>query len=181
MSEIRDRFRRDYAPPFLQYLAQRSESSLATAYELGRNAMVRQLSMLDLVQIHHALLLDVLRTSKSNEELEDIAEAASAFFVEVLATFEMAQRGFREARQAAEDRREGGGHEAVDSKFGVTQRAVGMVMERHGLTAQAAVDWLRTTGRANRLDPDEVVARLVQRRPLGSAAPRRRGNGPGAG
>ena len=136
MSEVRDRFRRDYAPPFLQYLAQRTEPALTTAYELGRNAMRAELSMLDLVQIHHALLLKVLRTSKSDEDLENIAGAASAFLVEVLATFEMAQRGFLEARQAA----------AVDEGAGTQQPVLG-----HGVAEPA-------TG----LDLDEVAVGPVQ-------------------
>lgn len=136
MSEVRDRFRRDYAPPFLQYLAQRTEPALTTAYELGRNAMRAELSMLDLVQIHHALLLKVLRTSKSDEDLENIAGAASAFLVEVLATFEMAQRGFLEARQAA----------AVDEGACTQQPVLG-----HGVAEPA-------TG----LDLDEVAVGPVQ-------------------
>ena len=172
MNEIRDRFSRDYAPAFLQYLAQRSEGGLATAYELGRNAMLQHLSMLDLVQIHHALLLKVLRTTRSDEELEDIGEAASAFFVEVLATFEMAQRGLFETRRAA-GHQDAAPRQPVGAEPGVTEQATGMVMERHGLTAEAALSWLRTTGRAHRLDLDEVAARLVQRRPLGTTNRRR--------
>ena len=81
-----DRFRRDYAPAFLQFLSQRSEAALATAYEIGRNAMGCELSMLDLVEIHHELLLQVLKTSRNDDELENVARAASAFLVEVLST-----------------------------------------------------------------------------------------------
>jgi len=151
MSEIQDRFSRDYAPAFLQYLAQRTEPALATAYELGRNALRAELSMLDLVQIHHALLLKVLRTSRSDEDLEDIAGAASAFLVEVLATFEMAQRGFLEARQAA----------AVDQGPGTQQPVLG-----HGVAEPA-------TG----LDSDEVAIGPVQDRRT-AATRRRRGTKP---
>jgi Phosphoserine phosphatase RsbU, N-terminal domain len=94
-----DRFRRDYAPVFLQYLSERGESGLRTAYELGRRAMLDQMSMLDLVQIHHAVFLDVLKTIKDSEELEGIAQAASEFLVEALASFEMIQRGYAELRR----------------------------------------------------------------------------------
>jgi Phosphoserine phosphatase RsbU, N-terminal domain len=87
-----ERFRRDYAPVFLQYLSERGEPGLRTAYELGRRAMAEKMSMLDLVGVHHAVLLDVLRTLKRPEELEDVSQAASEFFVEVLATYEMVQR-----------------------------------------------------------------------------------------
>ena len=102
MDDIRDRFQRDYAPAFLRYLSQRTEPGLRAAYELGRGAMAQELSLLDLAQIHHKIVFDVLKTARSDAEVDEIAAAASAFFVEVLATFEMAQRGFAETRRPAE-------------------------------------------------------------------------------
>ena len=91
-----ERFRRDYAPAFLQYLSERGERGRRAAYELGRRAVAEQLSVLDLARIHHATLLDVLKTHQSPQELEQIAQAASEFLVEALAVFEMTQRGFTE-------------------------------------------------------------------------------------
>jgi hypothetical protein len=91
-----ERFRRDYAPVFLQYLSDRGERGRRAAYELGRRAIREQLSVLDLARIHHTVLLDVLKTHRSSQELEHIAQAASEFFVETLAVFEMTQRGFAE-------------------------------------------------------------------------------------
>jgi hypothetical protein len=91
-----ERFRRDYAPVFLQYLSERGERGRRAAYELGRRAIGEQLSVLDLARIHHAMLLEVLKTHRSPQELEHIAQAASEFLVEALAVFEMTQRGFTE-------------------------------------------------------------------------------------
>ena len=91
-----ERFRRDYAPVFLQYLSERGEGGRRAAYELGRRAIGERLSVLDLARIHHSTLLDVLKTHRSPQELEHIAQAASEFLVEALAVFEMAQRGFTE-------------------------------------------------------------------------------------
>ena len=91
-----ERFRRDYAPAFLQYLSERGEPGRRAAYELGRRAISEHLSILDLARIHHTVLLDVLKTHRSPQELEGIAEAASEFFVEALAVFEMTHRGFTE-------------------------------------------------------------------------------------
>jgi Phosphoserine phosphatase RsbU, N-terminal domain len=93
-----ERFRRDYAPVFLQYLTERSERGRKAAYELGRRAIGQQLSVLDIAQIHHTVLLDVLRTHRTPHDLEQIAEAASEFLVETLAMFELTQRGFMELR-----------------------------------------------------------------------------------
>jgi hypothetical protein len=89
-----ERFRRDYAPAFLQYLTERGEPGRRAAYELGRRAVSEQLSVLDLAHIHHDILLEVLKTHRTSRELEQIAQAASEFLVEALAVFEMTQRGF---------------------------------------------------------------------------------------
>jgi hypothetical protein len=96
-----ERFRRDYAPAFLQYLSERGEPGRRAAYELGRRAVGEQLSVLDLARIHHDMLLEVLRTHRTSRELEHIAQAASEFLVEALAVFEMTQRGFTELLSAA--------------------------------------------------------------------------------
>jgi Phosphoserine phosphatase RsbU, N-terminal domain len=90
------RLRRNYTPAFLAYLSRRDETGLRAAYELGRGAMAHGVSLLDLVQVHHAVVLEVLVTVRSAQELDDIARAAAAFLVESLASFEMAQRGFME-------------------------------------------------------------------------------------
>lgn len=103
MDDVRERFERDYAPAFLRYLSQRTEPGLRAAYELGRSAMAHDLSLLDLAQVHHTIVFDVLRTARTEEELGDVAAAAAEFFVELLTTFEMAQRGFAETRRPPEE------------------------------------------------------------------------------
>jgi hypothetical protein len=91
-----ERFRRDYAPAFLQYLSEGGEPGRRAAYELGRRAISERLSILDLARIHHTVLLEVLKTHRTSHELEYIARAASEFLVEALAVFEMTHRGFTE-------------------------------------------------------------------------------------
>jgi hypothetical protein len=90
------RLRQNYAPAFLIYLGRRNEGALRAAYELGRGAMSDGISLLDLVQVHHSVLLDILSTARSTEEMQDIGAAGATFLVEVLASFEMTQRGFME-------------------------------------------------------------------------------------
>jgi hypothetical protein len=84
---------RDYRAAFLRYLPRRDEAALHTGYELGRGAMTGGLSMLDIAQVHHEVLLEVLRDTRP-EDLARVASSASEFFVEVLATYHMTQRGF---------------------------------------------------------------------------------------
>ena len=156
-----ERFRRDYAPAFLQYLSARGEPGRRTAYELGRRAIAERLSVLDLTRIHHGLLLEVLRTHRTPRELEHITQAASEFLVEALATFEMTQRGFAEllttVRSGQEERERGK----------VMEQATGVLMERHDLTADTAAERIRRTAVREGITVDEVAANLVRRPPSG--------------
>jgi hypothetical protein len=88
------RFRRDYTPRLLSYLARQDEKGLRSAYELGRQAMRQAVGLLGLVRTHNEVLLEVLHTARSTEDAEEIARVASTFLLEALGSFEMTQRGF---------------------------------------------------------------------------------------
>jgi hypothetical protein len=94
-------FRAAYASALGDYLRDPTETSLSVAYELAREAVGRQLSVLDLAVTHQDALLSALAGVSGAEEVERIARAAGDFFLEGLSAFEMVQRGFREARLAA--------------------------------------------------------------------------------
>jgi MarR-like DNA-binding transcriptional regulator SgrR of sgrS sRNA len=166
--EASERFRRDYAPTFLQYLSQRSEPGRRAAYELGRRAITEQLSVLDLTRIHHGMLLAVLRTHRTPRELEHIAQAASEFLVEVLAVFEMTQRGFAEllatARSDQEQRRQ---TDEDRERWKAVEQATGVLMERHGLTAEVSAERIREMAAREGIAVDEVAAKLVRQAPSG--------------
>jgi hypothetical protein len=163
----RIRFRRDYAPAFLQYLSEEGEPGLRVAYELGRRAMTDGLSMLELAEIHHAELLSVLRTVRTPEELDQIASAASRFFVELLATFEMVQRGFAELRQTTEQHRADAHRLNAEPQRLVTlHQGIGMLMERHGLEADAALHQMQQLAQRTGIPVEEVAAQLVRRLPV---------------
>lgn len=83
----------DYRVAFLRYLPRREETALTVGYELGRSAVESAVSVLELARIHHQVLLEVLADSRP-EEVTEVAAAASEFFLEVLATYDMAQRSF---------------------------------------------------------------------------------------
>jgi hypothetical protein len=89
--------KRSYRAAFLRYLPRREESALATGYELGRSAVVSGVSILDLARLHHDVFLEILHDTPS-DELSRVAAAASEFFLEVLATYDMVQRQLLEAR-----------------------------------------------------------------------------------
>jgi hypothetical protein len=96
-----ERFRAAYATALGEYLRDPTEASLRVAYELAREALGLRLSVLDLAVAHQEALLSALTPASYSVEVRRIAQAAGDFFLEGLSTFEMVQRGFREAQQAA--------------------------------------------------------------------------------
>lgn len=88
---VPDDLARSYRVAFLRYLDHRQEAALASGYELGRSSLAGGISVLELAQLHHDLLLEVLQ--EGAEDLTRVSTAASEFFLEVLAAYDMAQRG----------------------------------------------------------------------------------------
>jgi hypothetical protein len=99
MPDALSRFRLDYAPLMLRYLAQQDEAGLRAAYELGREAMRDSVGLLDVVRVHNELFLDVLSTARDAEERDNLAGASATLLIDLIASFEMSQRGFMDARR----------------------------------------------------------------------------------
>ena len=93
-----ERFRLDYAPLLLRYLGQGDEHGLQAAYALGRRAMEESIGLLDVVRVHNDLFLEVLGTARDLDEVIDLTEAASVLLINLVASFEVAQRGFMDVR-----------------------------------------------------------------------------------
>jgi hypothetical protein len=100
MSEPVEQFRERYSAALADYVGRPDEGALRTAYELGREAVSRELSVLELAVVHHDALSAALGASPPVEP-PAVTEAARDFLVESLSAFEMVSRGFREARAAA--------------------------------------------------------------------------------
>lgn len=103
------RLARDYAPTLLSYLGHPDERALRSGYELGRNALVGGLGLLDLVTVHNAVVTDVVAGAKA-EDVPELVSGSGRFLVEVLSAFEMAQRAFQES--VTEARRDSRGETA---------------------------------------------------------------------
>lgn len=88
---VAERLTRDYRTAFLRYLPRREEAALHSGYKMGRSAVAAGVSVLELAQAHHDVLLEVLSDTPA-EEVAAVANAASEFFLECLATYDMAQR-----------------------------------------------------------------------------------------
>lgn len=89
MSE-REPLVRDYRVAFFRYLPHEDEAALAQAYEIGRRALGDGTSVLELAEVHHTVLAEVLTTAPS-PDLPRISSAGAAFLMQVLAPFAMAQ------------------------------------------------------------------------------------------
>ena len=77
-------------------MSRRSEATLNRGYELGREAVNQGVSVLELARVHHECLLELVADSAASDA-QDVAVAASEFFLEVLATVDMAQRAYFES------------------------------------------------------------------------------------
>jgi hypothetical protein len=90
-----------YASALEEYVRDPCERLLGVAYELGREAVTRQLSVLDLAVAQQEALLNALAATADPARTTSVARAAGDFFLESLSAFEMVQRGLGEAREAA--------------------------------------------------------------------------------
>jgi len=93
-------FAAEYEAAFAQFLSNPSERSLRSAYELGRDAVAADISVLKIVSVHHTALARAVDGRRETEQQSTVIGAAD-FLIESLAAFEMVQRGFSEARRAA--------------------------------------------------------------------------------
>jgi hypothetical protein len=96
-----ERFRVLYEEGLRLHLRRADESTLRRAYEVGREAVERELTVLDVAAVHHDLLRAEVVQRRTQAEPADLVRAAGDFLVEALSAYEMVRRGFRDARDAA--------------------------------------------------------------------------------
>jgi hypothetical protein len=99
-SAAQNELRRSYATGLHAYLRQPDERTLRAAYELGREAVTRELDVLALALAHHEALAGALREAEPSD-VEDLTRSAADFLLESLSAFEMIRRAYAEARDAA--------------------------------------------------------------------------------
>jgi hypothetical protein len=84
---------RNYRAAFLRYLSSQDEAALHVGYQIGRAAVGDGLSILELAHVHHQVFLEAL-TGTPPEALARVAAAASDFFLQVISTYDIAQRAY---------------------------------------------------------------------------------------
>jgi signal transduction histidine kinase len=101
MNKPADDLSRRYLAALRAYLAKGGEAALERAYEMGREAVSDSCGIMDLAKAHEQALLQVL--SESPGDILETCRQMSLFFVETLWSFEMMQRGFREANRLSQE------------------------------------------------------------------------------
>jgi hypothetical protein len=99
-SAAQNELRRSYAAGLQAYLREPNERTLRAAYELGREAVTRELDVLDLALVHHEALAAALRAADPGD-VERLTRSAADFLLDSLSAFEMIRRAYTEARDAA--------------------------------------------------------------------------------
>ena len=81
---------------------------MTAGYELGRSAATAGASLLDLVQVHHRILGEVLAGTPSPDTTQEVLEGAWDCLSEVLSTFDVAHRTFTTRPRSPRRRMTGG-------------------------------------------------------------------------
>lgn len=90
-----------YRAAFETYLDSGDETHLAPAYELGRAAVGRELSLLELAEAHQGALEHGVLPEPDPERRAMLARRGAEFVRESLAAFEIAHRGYLEVQEIA--------------------------------------------------------------------------------
>lgn len=89
-----------YAQALQEYLDGAGEAALRQAYELGREAIIQGLGVLDWIVIHDEAARAAMRRIKPQENQEQHIKTMHSFLMESLSPFEITHRSFREANIA---------------------------------------------------------------------------------
>ncbi len=114
MTAVHDSLAAEYRAALVAYVQAPDEAGRARAYELGHRAVEAQVGLLELVAIHRLAVDDFVGDAAGEPVGEDRVRglagdrgararvvASIEFLTESLSTFEMAQRGYREAQERA--------------------------------------------------------------------------------
>jgi serine phosphatase RsbU (regulator of sigma subunit) len=97
VTSARDDIAAQYRAALVAYVHEPDEAGRACAYDLGHRAVEARVGLLELIEIHRRALADFVTESPTRGLIVTSIE----FLTESLSTFEMAQRGYREAQERA--------------------------------------------------------------------------------
>ena len=93
-------FAEKYVLLLREYASNRGESALRQAYELGRQAISEQRTLMETAALHHQALQKLIGDVPDGGRQEDLLVASGEFLAECLSPYEMTHRGFQDAVKA---------------------------------------------------------------------------------
>ena len=99
-ASARKSFEEEYASLLQEYVSAGGESMLGKAYEIGRQAIAQQKSLVELAALHHQSLQKVMSSAGGQNHREKLLRASACFLAECLSPYEMAHRGFQDGVKA---------------------------------------------------------------------------------
>ncbi|MBJ8337646.1 SpoIIE family protein phosphatase [Antrihabitans sp. YC3-6] len=98
-----DVFRGEYRSALIEHLRLRTEASLVVGHELGRHALVDDVSLLDVTENHFRIVSELEQAP--TKPPTDLAEVALRFLLQTLTALDVATRGFLEGTRRFEQQR----------------------------------------------------------------------------
>jgi signal transduction histidine kinase len=95
-----ENFEEEYRSGMNRYSEGGGEAALGQAYELGRQALEQQLSVVELASLHHRAVIELVRTAATEAQKEELLRTSAEFLAECVSPYEMAHRGFQDAVKA---------------------------------------------------------------------------------
>jgi signal transduction histidine kinase len=95
-----ENFEEEYRSGLSLYSEGGGEAALGKAYDLGRQALEQQLSMVELASLHHRAVIDLVRAAENETQKEELLRTSAEFLAECVSPYEMAHRGFQDAVKA---------------------------------------------------------------------------------
>jgi signal transduction histidine kinase len=93
-------FEERYASLLREYVAGGGEVTLGKVYELGRQAILQQKSLVEIASLHHQALQRLIADEKDEKRREEVVRISADFLGECLSPYEMAHRGFQDGVKA---------------------------------------------------------------------------------
>src|SRR5882757_2032957 len=135
-----ENFEEEYRSALCGYAAGGGELALGRAYELGRRALEEQVSVVELASLHHQVLIDLIRTSESEQRKEELLRSSAEFLSECVSPYEMAHRGFQDAVKALRQLNETLEEEIKRIAYAVHDEAGQLLVAVHLALAEVALE-----------------------------------------
>lgn len=131
---------KEYQSSLKDFLAGGGETSLESAYLLGRQALEQGIGVLDITGTHHQTLVTLLTSIDAATHESQIIKQAGKFLAECLSPFEMAQRGFRDSIDALKSL-----NEELEDRVEERTQAVRVSEERYRTLIEISPDAITMT------------------------------------